>query len=422
MNGSEWIVLFGAVLIALLFSIAHYTLRNPSRVRLERAFAGPRRAGWLRQLDEGIDQWLLVTALVRTVMYLLVMLEVVRLRGVDGWRGDLIALAVAATLVSVFGIGLPHAWAKYAGESALVMLWPAIRIAAVVCWPITRTLKAMDVPVRRLSGHTEPENGRASEVEQEILQLASEGQAEGELDPDELEMITSVIEFHDSRVSEIMTPRTDIRGLAVTASHDECVRTIMEVGHSRIPVYEDTLDSVVGVLYAKDLLGVESDAPFDLAATMRKPFFVPETKAISDLLEEFRLRKVHMAIVLDEYGGTAGLVTIEDLIEEIVGEITDEFEAPEPEVFQQIDESTFEVDARMYIDDLNDEMPIDLPEEEDYDTVGGFVFSTLGYIPAAGEEFEYDRATFTVLEAEQRRINRIRIFLPPVEQPEAEAS
>jgi len=420
-NGSEWIALGGAVLIALLFSIAHYTLRNPSRVRLERAFAGPRRAGWLKQLDEQLDQWLLVTALIRTVMSLLIMLAVVRLRGVDGWAGDLIALAIATALVAVFSIGLPHAWGKYAGESALVMLWPAIRVAAVVCWPITRTLKMMDLPVRRLSGHTEAENGRTSEFEQEILQLASEGRAEGELDRDELEMITSVIEFHDGRVSEIMTPRTDIEGLPVTSTREACVRTIMDVGHSRLPVYEDTLDSVVGVLYAKDLLAVEPGEPFDLAATMRKPFFVPETKAISDLLEEFRMQKVHMAIVLDEYGGTAGLVTIEDLIEEIVGEISDEFEAPEPEVFQRIDESTVEVDARMYIDDLNDEMPIDLPEEEDYDTVGGFVFSTLGYIPAAGEEFAYERATFTILQAEQRRINRIRIFLPPV-QPEAEAS
>ncbi|NLF31557.1 MAG: HlyC/CorC family transporter [Planctomycetes bacterium] len=421
MNVSEWAVLTGAVLIALFFSIAHYTLRNPSRVRLERAFAGPRRAGWLKQLDDRLEDWLLVTALIRTVMYLFMMLAIVRLHGTGGWEGDLIALVIGTAVVSVFGIGLPHAWAKYAGEATLVVLWPAIRAASMICWPITRALKTLDLPVRRLSGHTEVANG-VSEVEQEILQLASEGQAEGELDPDELEMITSVIEFHDSRVSEIMTPRTDIRGLAVTSTREECVRTILEGGHSRLPIYEDTLDSVVGVLYAKDLLGVAPEAPFDLATTMRKPFFVPETKAISDLLKEFRTQKVHMAIVLDEYGGTAGLITIEDLVEEIVGEITDEFEEPEPEVFQRIDETTVEVDARMYIDDLNDEMPINLPEEEDYDTVGGFVFSTLGYIPAAGEQFEYARAKFTVLEAEQRRINRIRIILPPAEEPEAEAS
>jgi len=257
-------------------------------------------------------------------------------------------------------------------------------------------------------------------VEQEILQLATEGQAEGGLDADEMEMITSVIEFHDSRVSEIMTPRTDIEALPVGASRDQCVQTVLEVGHSRIPVYEETLDSVVGVLYAKDLLAVAPGNGFELARVMREAFYVPETKAISDLLEEFRSQKVHMAIVLDEYGGTAGLVTIEDLIEEIVGEIADEYEQIEPEMFDRVDARTLEVDARMYIDDLNDELTVDLPEEEDYDTVGGFVFSTLGAIPAAGEQFDYEGLQFTVLEAEPRKINRIRITLPATREEHTE--
>jgi len=419
-NGATWIVLIGAILLSLLFSIAHYTLRSPSRVRLESAFGGRRRSRWLKRLDRQTDQLLLVTALVRMVTYLLILLAILHVRGTDDWVGDLWALALAAALVAIFGIGLPHAWAKYAGEQTLVVMWPVLAATRWILWPVWRALQAMDLPVRRLSGHAEQANGRTSEVEQEILQLATEGQAEGGLDADEMEMITSVIEFHDSRVSEIMTPRTDIEALPVGASRDQCVQTVLEVGHSRIPVYEETLDSVVGVLYAKDLLAVAPGNGFELARVMREAFYVPETKAISDLLEEFRSQKVHMAIVLDEYGGTAGLVTIEDLIEEIVGEIADEYEQIEPEMFDRVDARTLEVDARMYIDDLNDELTVDLPEEEDYDTVGGFVFSTLGAIPAAGEQFEYEGLQFIVLEAEPRKINRIRITLPALPEEHTE--
>jgi len=419
-NGTTWIVLIGSILLSLLFSIAHYTLRSSSRVRLEHAFSGRRRRRWLKHLDRQAEELLLVTALVRMLTSLLVLLAILHGRGVRSWVGDLSALALASALVAVFGIGLPHAWAKYAGEQTLVLIYPVLAAIRLLLWPVWRILQLMDLPVRRLSGHAEQANGRTSEVEQEILQLATEGQADGELDADEMEMITSVIEFHDSRVSEIMTPRTDIESLPVVATREQCVQMVLAVGHSRIPVYEETLDSVVGVLYAKDLLAVVAGEPFELAKTMRKPFYIPETKAISDLLEEFRSQNVHMAIVLDEYGGTAGLITIEDLVEEIVGEIADEYEEPEPVMLVRIDARTLEVDARMYIDDLNDELVIDLPEEEDYDTVGGFVFSTLGAIPAAGERFEYEGVEFTVMEAEERRINRIRITQPasPVETDE----
>ena len=403
MDGLTWVVLIGAALMALLFSIVHYTLRDPSRVRLERAFSG-RRGGRLKHLDRHLDEMLLATALVRGMCYLLLALVILRaFGGPTHWPGQLGALAVAGCLVAVFGVGLPHPWARYAGERTLAMTWQYL------LWPVTRALRAMDMPVRRLSGHHDQENGRTTEVEQEILQLASEGHAEGQVDADEREMIESVIEFGDIRASEVMTPRTDIEALPVGATRADCRETVTRVGHSRIPVYEDTLDKIVGVLYAKDLLATEADGPFHLRSVMRKPLFVPETKEVGDLLEEFRTRKVHMAIVLDEYGGTAGLVTIEDLLEEIVGEIADEYEATEPEMLRRLDDRTFEVDARMYVDDLNDELKIALPEDEDYDTVGGFVFSTLGYIPATGETFDHDGVRFTILDAEQRKINRLRV-------------
>jgi magnesium and cobalt transporter len=266
------------------------------------------------------------------------------------------------------------------------------------------------VIVRRLSGHREELNHKTTVLEQEILQLASEGQAEGVVNPEEMEMIESVIEFGDLSAGEIMTPRTDIVGIEAASTQEECRKTIVAAGHSRIPVYEETQDRIIGVLYAKDLLSIDpAESEFSLRRLMRKALFVPETKPLGDLLKEFKTQKVHMAIVLDEYGGTAGLVTIEDLLEEIVGEIADEYELAEPDMLRRLDPRTVEVDARMYIDDLNDALDITLPEDEDYDTVGGFVFSTLGYIPDSGEEFDYHGLHFTIVEAEERKINLIRL-------------
>jgi len=172
----------------------------------------------------------------------------------------------------------------------------------------------------------------------------------------------------------------------------------------------------IGVLYAKDLLGqVAQEQPGQLKALMRKPFFVPETKPLDDLLREFKARKVHMAVVLDEYGGTAGLVTIEDLLEEIVGEISDEYDRPEEALLHRVDEITIEVDGRLYVDELNDALELDLPEDEDYDTVAGMVFSELGYVPSVGEELTTHGAKFTVLEADDRKITRLRVQLAAAE-------
>ena len=175
-------------------------------------------------------------------------------------------------------------------------------------------------------------------------------------------------------------------------------------GHYRM------LDHITGILYAKGLLQLADDnKAADLRSIMRKPFFVPETKLLDTLLREFRSRKVHIAVILDEYGGTAGLVTIEDVLEEIVGEITDEYDQAEPEMIDRRDKKTAEIDGRLYIDDLNDALGLEIPEDEGYDTAAGFVFSQLGYIPAVGEELISHGAKFTVLDADERKISRLRV-------------
>jgi putative hemolysin len=189
------------------------------------------------------------------------------------------------------------------------------------------------------------------------------------------------------------------------------LKTITTAGHTRVPVYEENIDNIVGLIYAKDLLseiGKMTD-DFKLRDKMREAYFVPETKPLRTLLHEFQNQKQHIAIVLDEYGGTAGVVTLEDILEELVGEITDEYEESPPEPVREIDHNTIDVDARTYVDDLNDSFELNLPEDEDYDTIGGFVFSRLGYIPKTGESFDYENLKFTISSAEARKIKRIRI-------------
>ena len=182
--------------------------------------------------------------------------------------------------------------------------------------------------------------------------------------------------------------------------------------------YEENIDNIVGLVYAKDLLAQigKDPAQFCLRDQIREAYFVPESKSLRSLLHEFQNQKLHIAVVLDEYGGTAGIVTLEDILEELVGEIADEYEETPPESIKELDEHTIEVDARTYVDDLNDEYELNLPEDEDYDTVGGFVFSRLGYVPKTGERFDYQNLQFTIASAEPRRINRITIRKRPEEE------
>ena len=360
----------------------------------------------------------MLCALLRSVWNLVLLAALLGMIGAGrGWAGVVAAVGAAAAIIGVFAVAIPYAWGNYAGARVLVTTGGLLLGLRKVLWPVTALMRAADWPVRRLTGAPESVNsngeatGEALEeaVKAEILQVASEGQAEGAVDADEMEMIESVIEFGDRRAGEIMTPRTDIVALPAGASAEQIRRTIVQHGHTRIPVHDGDIDNIIGILHAKDLLAADDLTRIELRKIMRKPFFVPETKPLDDLLRELRARKMHLAIVLDEYGGTAGMVTIEDVIEEIVGEISDEYDRPESPLLNRIDERTVEVDGRMHVDDLNDAAGLELSEDEDYDTVAGFVFSELGCIPPVGEKLTAGGATFTVLAADDRRITRLKV-------------
>ncbi|EKD82002.1 MAG: protein of unknown function DUF21, partial [uncultured bacterium] len=254
---------------------------------------------------------------------------------------------------------------------------------------------------------------------EEIDSYFTLGEEVGIIERDEKEMISSVFEFGDTLVREVMVPRPDIIAMPINIGLDELLKFIREDGHSRFPVYDGNIDKVVGILYVKDILIKlnEIQVNYDLFKLLRPPFFVPETKKLNDLLSEFQKRKQHLSMVVDEYGGISGLVTIEDLLEEIVGEIVDEYDLEEQAPMNRVDEYVYSIDARYSISDLEAELNCEL-EYEDSETVGGFVLEKLGRIPQRGESFEEPQGIFQVTEIKGNRILRVKFTMtPPLPEP-----
>lgn len=252
----------------------------------------------------------------------------------------------------------------------------------------------------------------------ELIDVAADHDRDEELGESERRMIGRVIDLSDADAASTMTPRTALTAAPMGTSLDGFLQLALDEGHSRIPVYDKDLDDIRGVLYLKDLMRVQLSGG-DLSKEkvenyMREPYFVPETKEVPDLLEEMRQKRIHLAVVVDEYGGTAGVVTIEDLLEEIVGEIQDEHDDSEETArIIQINEHVLEAEGRVSIYDLNETFDSDLPEDEDYDTIAGLLFDRFGHIPTAGEHLDIDGIHIEVLEADDRRIHQVRLERRP---------
>ncbi len=413
-----WSILpLGAILlISCFFACASFAIRDFSRSKLEEILDRKNKPSRLKFIQEYQEDLQMTSAVIRTAANLVLVLLIVRVLRSNSlsWWIFVEAFVLSLLLVSVFSVIIPQTWAQYAGEAFLAYTLPILKIARTIFWPVLVFMKWADLIVKRLSGIDGKEEDEES-VQQELLEAVQEGEEEGIVDSQERKMIESVIEMRTINVGQIMTPRTEIDAIEVNLSLDEIKKLATEHGHSRIPIYEENLDNIIGMLYVKDLLPFvgEQVNEFDLRSIMRQCYFVPETKSVRDMFHEFRAKKLHVAIVLDEYGGTLGLVTFEDLIEQIVGQIADEYEQSEAPLIKQIDSKTLEIDARMRIDELNDEYKLDLPESEDFETIAGFLFSSLGRIPQTGETFQYRNLLFTIIEAEERKINRVRLEILP---------
>ena len=319
----------------------------------------------------------------------------------------LMEVLVVSVVVLIFGEILPKMIAiKYSKEYALKMYTP-LKIMMFILSPIAQGFNAItNVVIKIIPFRKE----KIFDSEEELKILAELGEEEGTLQEEESDMIQSIFDFKEKTVGEIITPRVDIVSLKSDESIDKAMDIIGERQFSKIPIYIDTIDNIKGILYAKDIIPylMGSRPNVNLQTLARQPFFVPETKPIDDLMEEFKLRKTSIAIVVDEWGGTEGLVTLEDVVEEVMGEIRDPYDQEESNVLKQPDGS-FIVDGSITIYDLEEETDIEFPEDRDYDTLGGFILDILTDIPQTGEQVEFNDMVFTVQTVENNRIGKIKI-------------
>jgi putative hemolysin len=329
-----------------------------------------------------------------------------------------VAILVATIVHVVIGEQIPKLLGvQRAGWIATRVTVGPLRLFALLFFPLTWTLSRVVSGVSRLLRLSAPGLYPLAHTPDEIRILVSRGQEQGVVEEDEREMIDGVFEFSETVAREVMTPRIDIIAVPVETTLDELIHIVVSEGHSRLPVFEGTIDNVIGVLLAKDLLPIlwdpkrRPETPFSVRRIMREPYFVPDTKPVDDILAEFRQQSVHLAIVLDEFGGTYGLVTMEDLLEEIVGEINDEYDVAEPE-FSPTPEGDVLIDGGASISEVNERFELSLPEA-DFDTIGGYVFGQLGRVPVPGDAVagpgEDAEVTLQVEEIEDRRITRVRL-------------
>ena len=419
------------LLVIFVFSLGARALKSFSRHKLEefcrRRNAEQRLAVIVKQYEDVAT----AVSLARILSIPLFLIGVVwYIESLAAEKTSQMTALVAIVLLIIFAeFWLPRAFAKLWGTPCVYIGWFFWRTTATVLYPLLLTDRMTTLFFSRLAGYTEKEDEKEDAFEEEIRGIVTEGHREGLLEEDAREMIEGVIELHDVTVSAIMTPRTDMMCISDTLSWKEMLQFVTSSSHSRIPVYKETRDDIVGVLHTKNLLrelaSHVSEGHRPWTELISEPLFVPETKPVDTLLQEFqhapstgdesteRIRG-HLAIVLDEYGGVAGIVTLEDILEEIVGEITDEHDTiGEIESIVELSRDVFNVLGKVRIDDLNAQLDLDLPEEEDYDTVAGFIFSTLGHIPEVGESVDYGqhdkKVRLTVTDVTRRRIEKVRV-------------
>lgn len=328
--------------------------------------------------------------------------------------GEIISTALMTLVLFVFAEVTPKTFAIQQPDRVALRVAPLIAFIGTVVGPFAKGLL-------RLANVIMPGKGLKEGpyiTEQEIRASAEVASEEGEIEDEEKELIHSIFEFGDTIVREVMVPRPDIVAIEDDKTLRDVQALVLEHGISRIPVYKEDLDDVVGIVFAKDVLKAfhQGEQRSGLTELMREVRFVPETKKVAELLREMQREKFHLALVTDEYGSVTGLVSLEDLLEELVGEITDEYDQEEPEIVE-LGEGRFRVSGKASVDDVNESLEIELPDEE-WDTIAGFVLDVFGKIPDDGEEVEYQGMTFKAEQVQGRRISAILITLPPAHVPE----
>jgi CBS domain containing-hemolysin-like protein len=321
-----------------------------------------------------------------------------------------VAFALITILHIVFGELAPKSLAIQRSVGTMMAVSLPLRFFFLIFRPLIWMLNGFANFILSLLG-IKPVQGEAHHSSEELQYLLEQGKETGALDSNEHELIQNVFDFNERVVKNIMVPRTKISGVDISTEQDELITILISEGYSRMPVYDDVIDKIVGIVHAKDILPLlASNVKIVLKDIIRKPYFIPETKKINDLMAELQQKRIQIAIVLDEFGGTAGMVTLEDIVEELVGEIQDEFDEEKP-IVEKVNEREFIVNALAPIYDVNGYLPHDLPEDGDYDTVSGWLGDIFGKIPEVGEQKEANGYNITVLKKSDQNIESVKLEL-----------
>lgn len=321
-------------------------------------------------------------------------------------KGAYIYSSLIMTLIIViFTELLPKTLSSYDPENYSLKLFPIYNFFSVILKPFSNFFNFLILGIVKIFGKSLKKDKKIEDAEfKTFLTMSSES---GTIEEEEKELIESIIEFQDKQVYEVMVPRVDVVLLSIDTPLEKIIETIVSTGHSRIPIYEGNIDNILGILHVKDLVKISCLKDFNIKDYLHEPIFVPDTKRIGELFKEMRKKKTHMAIVLDEFGGFEGIVTMEDLLEEIVGEIQDEYDLEEIP-YRKINEKEYIIDAKVSINDVKEILNLDLPND-DYDTFGGFFLDLLGHIPKKNEKVFYNNICLTAIEVKGNRIIKIKV-------------
>jgi CBS domain containing-hemolysin-like protein len=415
-----------AVLIVLnaFFVAAEYGLVTARRTKIiELHHQGNRRARDVLRITASPPQFIAAMQLGVTLTSLGIgaLGEQALSRAFENYVATIVAVLVAYLILTfvhvVLGELVPKGIALGHSEGTALAVAVPVRVFFTVFAPLVWVLRRSTEVVLRAFGLEEPGAEVEAMSEAELRMLLTRSTEHGEIEQEERGMIEKVFDFADKDAADVMVPRPEVVALSIELPPEEALRAVVDSPYTRYPVYRDTLDDVVGILHVRDLFAAMWERGIDavrLEELLRPPYIVPETKDLASLLHEFRRTKTHFAIVVDEYGGMAGILTLEDLIEEIVGEIEDEFDVPEEQI-EQIDEDTYRIDGMFPIDEFNSRFGAGLPDE-DYHTIAGFVFGQLGRAPQPGDEVVWDGMRFDVIDVEGNRIEKIGVNF--IERPQ----
>ncbi len=409
---AEWVLLIACTIVSALASGTETALTSIGRLRIRHlAEEGSKAAAVLQRLHQDPNRFLSTVLVVNTVA-LIVAGSTATLIGQAllphswGLAGDLAVSFVLSIALLIFAEVTPKTLAiRNAERISLLAARPVAALSSVlgpVIWFIT-------LVARLLTGGRGAHNPYVTE--EELMTILSVSEEQGVIEEEEREMIHGIIEIGDKSVREVMVPRPDVTAIEKSATLDEITQIFNMYKHTRLPVYENDIDHIIGLIHIKDLLlhFARGQKTFDINRMMRRIERTPETKKVDELLHDMQSLKVHMMVVVDEYGGTAGIVTLEDVLEEIVGEIRDEYDTAEEEPVRIVNEREALVDARYPMDELNQELGLGIEESDEYDSVGGYVVTQLGRIPEAGETFSNDGVKWTVDEVNGSRLIRVRL-------------